>query len=118
MVTLQDDRVSVRPKAGSGAGGRSLICEGRCNPDLGRLDDIITNFRRNELSHKGRQTGGTRYPVDMDLAAALRRLKHTEHAPTNQYGRWKCTDCGTVRNYGKTPYTDAARYTPERTDFA
>lgn len=70
-----------------------LICEGRCNPQVATVDQMVTN----DLRRFGyRDTRVTVMPGTVD---ALGGLRHTEHI--HQHGAfWACVDCGAARRWG------------------
>lgn len=64
-----------------------LICEGRCNPSLHRIDEAI------------RQGGRS---LTDSIFVAQRALHYTLHIPVGEVS-YRCDDCGHVRRFGGSP---------------
>lgn len=74
-----------------------LICEGRCNPMIGAVDDEIRVIgRENVIMHGERFTRAT-----PRLLVLQRTLVHTPHTMVESMLA-KCQVCDAVRQYGRT----------------
>ena len=72
----------------------SLICEGRCNPNLPALDAAIAEQRDSySRDEQLRPTG----PLEDWLIAALREQHHTPHQRLG--AKYVCQQCGQARQY-------------------
>lgn len=72
----------------------SLICEGRCNPNLAIVDQAANAYAK-QFAQDGPLTR-----ANEDIASLQRTLVHTPHLVVEDMAR--CLDCGTRRRYGRT----------------
>ena len=71
---------------------RPLICVGACNPDYQYVEGLVAAHRRRER----RLDDGVVVPVPDELAAELRRRRHTAHRRVLG-DTWMCRVCGQQR---------------------
>ena len=77
-------------------GTYSLICEGRCNPQIKQLDAaIVVEERRSRGADRDGHVPLSAPP----LIRRLRSLQYTSHVMVHEYEA-ECTICGTHRQYG------------------
>lgn len=74
---------------------RALICTGRCNPYVAKLDEQIARYRHTEAL----EGHAVRLPInDESLLAQLHGLKHRPHGRTQANdGTWVCLTCNHER---------------------
>lgn len=66
-----------------------LICEGRCNPNLDVVDDMVREFQKSNRS-----------PMILSRLVSLqRRLRHLPHTWRGGVAA-SCDECGKMRKFG------------------
>lgn len=74
-----------------------LICEGACNPDLGKLDE-----QRREACREWRPEHAAMPSMQEAWLTAMRQARHTPHqqeAPGFMGNIWTCAVCGASRRW-------------------